>query len=75
MVPLLLLGISILLDPNKPFFIALSSRIRRLDENAQITMFEKGNYVSFANCGLPYYVGNVIQKVFRFFNTDLLISL
>jgi len=38
-----------------------ATRLRRLDENAQITVFERGSYVSFANCGLPYYVGNVIQ--------------
>ncbi|KAK8793505.1 hypothetical protein WA158_004864 [Blastocystis sp. Blastoise] len=39
-----------------------AARLRRLDEFANIMMFEKGNYVSFANCGLPYYVGNVIEK-------------
>ncbi len=36
-------------------------RLRRLDENAEIIMFERGEYVSYANCGLPYYVGGVIQ--------------
>ena len=36
------------------------ARIRRLDENAEIVLFERGKYVSFANCGLPYYVGGSI---------------
>lgn len=39
-----------------------AARLRRLDESAEIIMFERGEYVSFANCGLPYYVGNVIEK-------------
>ncbi|MCX6864832.1 MAG: FAD-dependent oxidoreductase [Verrucomicrobia bacterium] len=39
-----------------------ASRLRRLDEKAQIIMVERGPYVSFANCGLPYHVGNVIEK-------------
>lgn len=38
-----------------------AARLRRLDENAEIIMFEKGEYISFANCGLPYYIGNVIN--------------
>ena len=38
-----------------------AARLRRLDENATITVFEKGPFVSFANCGLPYYVGDVIK--------------
>ena len=38
-----------------------ATRLRRLDEHAEIIMFEKGDYVSFANCGLPYYIGNVIK--------------
>ncbi len=37
-----------------------AARLRRLDEQAEIIMFEKGEYISFANCGLPYYVGEVI---------------
>lgn len=37
-----------------------AARIRRLDENAEIIVFERSNYVSYANCGLPYYVGGVI---------------
>lgn len=37
-----------------------AARVRRLSENAEIIVFERGPYVSFANCGLPYYVGDVI---------------
>ena len=37
-----------------------AARCRRLDESAEIILFDRGPYVSFANCGLPYYVGNVI---------------
>lgn len=37
-----------------------AARLRRVDENCEITMFEKGEYISFANCGLPYYIGDVI---------------
>ena len=38
-----------------------AARLRRLDENAQIVMFERTGYVSYANCGLPYYIGGVIK--------------
>ena len=38
-----------------------AARIRRLDEYAQIIMIERSGYVSYANCGLPYYVGGVIK--------------
>ena len=37
------------------------ARLRRLDETSEIIMLEKGEYVSFANCGLPYYIGGVIK--------------
>ena len=37
-----------------------AARLRRLDEHAEIIIFEKGSYISYANCGLPYYIGNVI---------------
>ena len=37
-----------------------AARLRRNDENAQIILFEKGEFISFANCGLPYYIGQVI---------------
>ncbi len=39
-----------------------AARLRRLDETAEITIIEKGKYVSFANCGLPYYIGDVIGE-------------
>ncbi|MDH7497893.1 MAG: FAD-dependent oxidoreductase, partial [Syntrophomonadaceae bacterium] len=39
-----------------------AARLRRLDEEAHIVMFERGEYISFANCGLPYYVGGIIAK-------------
>jgi NADPH-dependent 2,4-dienoyl-CoA reductase/sulfur reductase-like enzyme/rhodanese-related sulfurtransferase len=39
-----------------------AARLRRLDESAEIVVLDRGPYVSFANCGLPYYVGNVIQE-------------
>jgi NADPH-dependent 2,4-dienoyl-CoA reductase/sulfur reductase-like enzyme/rhodanese-related sulfurtransferase len=39
-----------------------AARTRRLSESPEIIMFERGPYVSFANCGLPYHVGNVIKK-------------
>lgn len=38
-----------------------AARIRRLDENAEITIFEKSGYISYANCGLPYYIGGEIS--------------
>ncbi len=46
-----------------------AARARRLSETAEIIMFDRGPYVSFANCGLPYYVGNVIKK-----EADLLVA-
>lgn len=39
-----------------------AARLRRLDEQAEIVMLERGEFISFANCGLPYYIGNVIKK-------------
>ncbi|SFD12223.1 CoA-disulfide reductase [Clostridium uliginosum] len=39
-----------------------AARLRRLDENAEIIMVEKGKYISFANCGLPYYIGGTINE-------------
>ncbi len=38
-----------------------AARLRRLNENAQIIIFERSGYISYANCGLPYYVGDVIK--------------
>ncbi len=46
-----------------------AARLRRLSEEVEITIFERGPYVSFANCGLPYYVGNVITD-----EKDLLVA-
>ena len=39
-----------------------AARLRRLDEKAEILMVERGPYVSYANCGLPYHIGGVIEK-------------
>ena len=44
-----------------------AARLRRRDEHAQIIMFERGPYISFANCGLPYYAGGVIAERSRLF--------
>ena len=38
-----------------------AARLRRLDESAEIVVIERTGYVSYANCGLPYYVGGVIE--------------
>ncbi|MBE6625077.1 MAG: CoA-disulfide reductase [Ruminococcaceae bacterium] len=38
-----------------------AARIRRLDENAEIIIFERSGYISYANCGLPYYIGGIIE--------------
>ena len=38
-----------------------AARLRRMDEHATIIIFEKGEYISYANCGLPYYIGDVIK--------------
>lgn len=41
--------------------MSAAARLRRLDESAQIVVFERSPYVSFANCGLPYYIGGAIK--------------
>ena len=41
---------------------SVAARLRRLDEQAEIIILEQGEYISFANCGLPYYIGDVITK-------------
>ncbi len=62
-----------------------AARLRRLNEKAEIVIFEKGEYISYANCGLPYYIGDVItdrNKLFvqtaasfrKRFNIDVRIS-
>jgi len=40
---------------------SVAARARRLDEDAEIVVLERGHHVSFANCGLPYHVGEVIK--------------
>jgi len=44
-----------------------AARLRRMDEEAQIVLFERGEYVSYANCGLPYYIGGAISDRERLF--------
>lgn len=39
-----------------------AARLRRLDEEAEIVLFERGPYISYANCGLPYYIGGAIKE-------------
>ena len=39
-----------------------AARLRRLDEHAEIVILERSGYVSYANCGLPYYIGGTIQS-------------
>ncbi|TYR73168.1 CoA-disulfide reductase [Rossellomorea vietnamensis] len=41
---------------------SVAARLRRLDETSTIVMFERGEHISFANCGLPYYIGETIQE-------------
>ena len=42
--------------------MSFAARMRRLDETAEITVIEKSGFVSYANCGLPYYIGGVIEN-------------
>jgi NADPH-dependent 2,4-dienoyl-CoA reductase/sulfur reductase-like enzyme/peroxiredoxin family protein/rhodanese-related sulfurtransferase/TusA-related sulfurtransferase len=42
--------------------MSAATRLRRLDESAEIIVFERGGYVSYANCGLPYYIGDAITE-------------
>ncbi|MBD3308126.1 CoA-disulfide reductase [candidate division KSB3 bacterium] len=46
-----------------------AARLRRLDEHAQIILVERGAHISFANCGLPYYIGGIIKERKRLFVT------
>ena len=46
-----------------------AARLRRLDEKAEIIMVERGPYMSYANCGLPYYISGVIED-----ESDLLVA-
>lgn len=47
-----------------------AARLRRLDEQAHIVMVERGEYISFANCGLPYYIGGIITDRNKLMVTD-----
>ena len=49
--------------------MSVATRLRRLDEGHEIVVFERSSYVSYANCGLPYYLGGVIKD-----HDDLVIS-
>lgn len=62
-----------------------AARLRRLDEEAHIIMFERDSYISFANCGLPYYIGDSItdrskllvqtpEAMYKRFNIDIRID-
>ena len=42
--------------------MSAATRLKRLDETAEIVVFERGDYVSYANCGLPYYIGDAITE-------------
>jgi NADPH-dependent 2,4-dienoyl-CoA reductase/sulfur reductase-like enzyme/rhodanese-related sulfurtransferase len=44
-----------------------AARLRRLDEGARILLYERGEHISYANCGLPYYIGGVIEERSRLF--------
>ncbi len=44
-----------------------AARLRRIDEHAEIIIFERGEHISYANCGLPYYIGGVIEERERLF--------
>ena len=39
-----------------------AARLRRIDEKSEIILFERGEHISYANCGLPYYIGGVISE-------------
>ena len=41
-----------------------AARLRRLDENMEIVMFDRGQYISYANCGLPYHIGKAEKPFF-----------
>ncbi|XMB86096.1 CoA-disulfide reductase [Mycoplasmatota bacterium WC44] len=49
---------------------SFAARMRRLNENAEIVLFERGEFISFANCGLPYYIGGVIENRRKLFVTS-----
>ena len=45
----------------------VAARLRRLDEKAEIILLERGEHISYANCGLPYYAGGIIKKRSKLF--------
>lgn len=64
---------------------SVAAKLRRLDETANIIMFERGEYISYANCGLPYYIGGVIadrddllvrtpKSLYNRFNIDIRVN-
>ena len=55
------MGIRILIIGGVAGGATAAARARRIDETAEIILFERGEYISFANCGLPYFIGNVID--------------
>lgn len=58
----MLLGMRTLIIGGVAGGMSAATRLRRLDEDMEIVVLERGRYVSFANCGLPYYVGGVIPE-------------
>ena len=42
-----------------------AARLRRLDERAEIVILERGSFISYANCGLPYYVGDAADPIYE----------
>ena len=56
------MGIKLLIVGGVAGGATAAARARRVSEDAEIIVFERGEYISFANCGLPYYIGNIIKK-------------
>jgi len=63
------MGIKLLIIGGVAGGATAAARARRLDEQAEIVLFERGEHISFANCGLPYYIGEVIKN-----RNDLLVT-
>jgi len=63
------MGIKLLIVGGVAGGATAAARARRLDEGAEIILFERGEHISFANCGLPYYVGGIIAE-----RNDLLVT-
>ncbi len=56
------MGLKVLIVGGVAGGASVAARLRRLNEEAEIILFERGEYISYANCGLPYYLGGVIGK-------------